>query len=359
MYWIPVILILPYIILLLKIYRGLCKVRIFSETDHPAIFVSVVVACRNEQKNLPALLNGIALQNYPANLFEVIIVNDKSTDKTFEFASGFAGIKNIIILDNNGEGKKQALRTGILSSRGKLIITTDADCTMGKDWIRTIAAFYEINSPDMIICPVMIKSARGFFGRFRELEFLSLQGITAGTALSGEATMCNGANLAFTKQAYLNHSGELHDEINSGDDVFLLHGLKKEVQARILWLESSEALVITESPSAVGAYLKQRTRWISKIKAYNDSETTLLGIVTFVAIILQLSYFAGVFINPAFTPVFLSVLILKSVPDFLILLNTSARYGIRKLMRWFLPAQLIYPFYVLSVVFSSLLSWEK
>ena len=224
------------------------------------------------------------------------MLDDNSTDKTFEIADGFTGLSNILTINNKGRGKKQALRTGILISKGNLIITTDADCRMGKNWIRTIAAFYEMNKPDMIICPVKLESVPGFFGRLQELEFLSLQGITAGCALSGNATMCNGANLAFTREVYLNHSDNLHDEINSGDDIFLLHSLKKENESKILWLESPDAMVTTKSSSTFGSFLKQRSRWISKGKAYKDRYTILLGIVTFVTIFLQVSYFIALFI---------------------------------------------------------------
>src|SRR5450759_598001 len=285
MHWLPAILILPYIFLLLKIYRSLLKIKTFNVSTDPVTFVSVVVACRNEQENLPLLLNSIAGQDYPKGLFEAIIVDDNSTDRTNEIASCFTGISNIIAINNNGKGKKQAIRTGINASSGILIITTDADCRMGKRWIRTIAAFYEKHKPDMIICPVQIEPGPGFFGRFQELEFLSLQGITAGSVFSGDATMCNGANLSFTREAYLNHTDNLHFEIASGDDIFLLHSLKKQIQSKILWLESPDVVITAASSPTVGSFLKQRRRWISKGKTYKDRFTILLGIVTFVTII--------------------------------------------------------------------------
>jgi poly-beta-1,6-N-acetyl-D-glucosamine synthase len=359
MQWLPAILILPYFIILLRTYKNLLHPVNYHVSSDPEIFVSVVVACRNEEKRLPALLESLALQNYPKSLFEVIIIDDNSSDKTSEITRLSYGIENIYTINNIGKGKKLALRTGISAAQGNLIITTDADCMMGKNWIKTIASYYETYKPDLIICPVKIKPSAGFLGKFSELEFMSLQGITAGTALSGEAIMCNGANLAFTRQAYLSHSKNMHYEINSGDDIFLLHSLKKEPQSKISWLESQDALVDTESPSTLKMFLKQRSRWISKGKAYNDIQTIILGIVTFVAILLQVSYMIAAVIAPSFIGVFLTLLILKSIPDFLILLNTTARYGNKKLMKWFLASQIIYPFYVLSVVFYSLIFREK
>jgi poly-beta-1,6-N-acetyl-D-glucosamine synthase len=354
MYWLPAILILPYVFILLIIYRGLLRLKTFNASRDPSTSLSVVIACRNEQKNLPLLLDRIAMQNYPNQLFEVIIVDDNSIDKTNEIASGFTKISNIITLNNNGKGKKQALRTGIKSAKGNLIITTDADCLVGNNWLRTIAAFYEINRPDMIICPVKLDSLPGLTGGFQELEFLSLQGVTAGSAILQNATMCNGANLAFGREVYLSNSANLYDEINSGDDVFLLHSLKKESKSKILWLESPDSLATTGSSPTFVSFLKQRSRWISKGTLYKDRFTILLGTVTFVAVILQLLYLITCFIYPSLIIVFLSVLLLKSVPDFLILMNTTWRYGRRDLMKWFLPAQLLYPFYVLCVVLYSL-----
>ena len=359
MYWLPAILILPYIYILLKIYKSLLKIRPFTFTTDPKTSVSVVVACRNEQKYLPSLLNSLAHQNYPLDLFEVLIVNDNSTDKTLEIAAGFKRADNIRVLENNGEGKKQALRTGITEARGNLIITTDADCTAGKNWIRTIAGYYEMNNPDLIISPVQIKPEPGFFGKFIELEFISLQGITAGTALSGRGTICNGANLAFTREAYLSHSDNLRDEINTGDDIFLLHSLKRDPDSKILWLESQDAVITTESPFTFKSFLKQRSRWISKGKAYSDIYTIILGISTFLAVMVHIGFLIAWIIRPSLIWVLLSVIVLKSIPDFLILLNTTERYGKNELMRWFLPSQLIYPFYVLAVIFYSLIFRNK
>ncbi len=359
MQWLPSILILPYLFLLIKIYINLLRIKPFSSSSDPSVFVSVVVACRNEEENLPHLLSCISSQDYPKGLFEVIIVNDNSDDRTYKIASGFSGPGKFITVNNDGKGKKQAIRTGISSASGDLIITADADCRMGKKWISTIAAFYQKYNPEMIICPVQVESIPGFFGKFQELEFLSLQGITAGSAMSGNAAMCNGANLSFTRKAYLKHSDNLHDQIMSGDDIFLLHSLKKESKSAILWLESPDALVAASASPAICSFLKQRRRWISKSKTYNDGFTIILGIVTFVTIILEISVlFAGI-INPAFIWVFLTIFLLKSIPDYLILMNTSVRYGKRKLMNWFLPVQIVYPFYVLCVVFYTLISAKK
>lgn len=359
MYWLPVILVLPYSYLILKIFRRLHKAEPYIVPEEPKTFVSVIVPCYNEEKRLPYVLDSISRQNYPVALFEVIIVDDNSSDRTYHIASDYNTAINVLTLYNKGSGKKQAIRTGIRAASGKLIVTTDADCFMGTNWIRTIASFFENNKPDMIIPPVQIESTPGFFGRFQELEFLSLQGITAGTALSGDGLMCNGANLAFTAEAYFKHYDNLHYEIPSGDDVFLMHSLKRAGDSKILWLESQDALVTTISAKTAGTFLKQRTRWLSKAKSYTDTSTIILGIVTFVTILVQISLLPAAIINPEFLPQLIVVLLLKLIPDYLILMNCSRRYGKKGLLKWFLPAQLIYPFYVFTVALYSLMSEHR
>jgi glycosyltransferase involved in cell wall biosynthesis len=359
MHWIAVILVFPYFFLILKIYRSLIKIETYKVSGNPGTLISVIIPCKNEQISLPHLLEDIALQDYPKELFEVIIVDDNSYDKTYETASSFPGIRNLITIYNNGIGKKQAIRCGINISSGELIITTDADCSVGKSWIRTIAAYYEQYKPDMIICPVKFEPGQGFFGKLQELEFLSLQAITAGTAFMRKAVMCNGANLSFTRKVYRDHSDDLHEEIASGDDIFLLHSLKKNKKSDILWLESSEASVMTAACPTLMSFLKQRSRWISKGRVYSDRFTIILGIVTFVTIVLQISIFAAMFFNRLFISVFLIISLIKSIPDFIMLLNTTKRYGRKELMKLFLAAQIIYPFYVMSVFLCSLLLFNR
>ncbi|MCX6334101.1 MAG: glycosyltransferase [Bacteroidia bacterium] len=350
MQWIALILFIPYLYLLLKIYAGLRNIKSFKPQPVPDIFVSVIVACRNEEKNLPSFLLDIAAQDYNPEFFELIIVDDNSSDSTYQIASGFKGIKYINLLRNPEAGKKKALKKGVETCTGDLVITTDADCRMGRSWLTTIASFYSEHKPEMIICPVAMEGTIGFFQRFQELEFLSLQGITAGSAMRHNPVMCNGANLAFTKKAYQNNAGNLHEEKVSGDDVFLLHSMKRNDVNKIRWLESPEALLITGTASTFSSFLHQRARWISKAGAYFDRSSIVLAIVTFVTVLLQpLLLIAGIF-DPVFLLVFLAAFVLKSIPDYMIIRNTASRYSKKRLMKWFLPSQIFYTWYILRVV---------
>ena len=343
--------------MLLKIWYGISQIVPFDSKSTPDIFISIIIPCHNEQTNISVLLNDLSCQSYPSERFEVILVDDNSTDSTFKIVHSIESISNLFVLKNTGQGKKQALRTGINESKGELIITTDADCRVGSNWINTIASFYSEHLPKMIVCPVVLSDNNGFFSKLQQLEYLSLQGITAGTVAIGNPTMCNGANIAFTKETYNKHKSDLHDEIASGDDMFLLLSLLKENEPRIRWLESKESFVFTKGSENFFPFLQQRSRWLSKWKYYDNMYICVLSIVTFVTNLLIAGALIGGIFEPEFFILFFVLLLIKSLPDYLILSATTKRYNKKELMKYFVPTQLLYPFYVILVTVTSF-AWK-
>jgi glycosyltransferase involved in cell wall biosynthesis len=356
MQWLLLIILVPYIWIMLRIYRGLLRTRPYPPSD-VTVSASIVIPCRNEQHHLKDLLSDISRQDFESGNFEVIIVDDHSTDGTYETAASFTSIKNLQAIHNRGYGKKDAIRTGVEDSHHELIITTDADCRMGTSWLKTICSFFAEYGPAMIICPVI--QYGGFARRFQEIEFLALQGVTAGTALWGAPVMCNGANLAFSRTVYSRFSGDLKPGVESGDDMFLLHRMKKD-KLSILWLESGQAAVNTKGADSFMRFLRQRSRWISKAGYYSDRSTITLALSVFAAVLLQAGLFLAAFPAPeVFLPPFITAFLIKSVPDYLIIRNTAERYGKKGLLKWFLPSQLVYPLYVTGVLLFPRGRWRK
>ena len=362
MYWLVLLILLPYLLLIFHIYRGLSSISKFSTGSQPSGFVSVVIPCRNEERLLPRLLECLNRQGFDRSKFEVIVVNDNSTDNTTGVALSFNSNYNLRIVSNSGIGKKQAIRAGIKEAKGELIVTCDADCLFPSGWLETIAAFHATYKPSMIICPVKLANNVGFAPWFQELEFMSLQAITAGTAQNGNPVMCNGANLAFTKSIYNKYANNLYDNIPSGDDIFLLHNIKRNKVEKILWLESPEAVATTESSSTIDSFLVQRARWTSKAGRYNDIYTQFLALSTLIAVIMQVTLLFMGLNEPIFLKAFLAAFLVKSVPDYLLLSNVTKRQRQEHLMKWFLPVQFFYPYYVLAVVVKSLFrgrNWDS
>lgn len=359
MLWICLIPTIPYFITIIVISIMLIRTKGFQPSFNPGTSVSVIIACRNEENSLPSILTDLFAQIYPLELFQVIIVDDNSTDNTQKVLSLYKERSNLSVLTNSGSGKKSAIRTGIEASESELIITTDADCRMGKNWISSIISYYKETNSGMIIGPVIIEGKGGFFTRFQELEFLSLQGITAGTAAMKNPVMCNGANLAFKRDYYLRHYRNLHEEITSGDDMFLLHSLKRENAGDVRFLDAEDAVVTTGPSLSAGEFLNQRSRWLSKAGFYRDWFTIYLGIITFVTILDIIFLLAAGIFNSSLFIILGIALLIKSLPDIIILYESAKRRGRTVLLKWFLPAQIIYPFYVMGVVAMTLFRKDR
>ena len=239
-------------------------------------FITVIIPARNEAMHLPALLDSLKKQTYPADLFEVLVIDDHSTDDTAEIAQSFSccrliSLKDIIGSESINSYKKKAIETGIHKSKGTLIVTTDADCIVQSNWLQTIASYYEKNHPSLIVMPVVMKVGMRPIEIFQSLDFMTLQGITGASVYKKWLSMCNGANLAYCKKAFESVNG-FHgiDELASGDDMMLMHKIAKRYPDGISFLKSPDVIVQTEPVSSVSAFFNQRIRWASKADRYDD-----------------------------------------------------------------------------------------
>ena len=220
-----------YVLLITILWIGWEKLDKFECTnDTCSTFVSIIIPLRNEESNIKILLDNLLLQNYSQNNFEIIAVDDHSEDKsTQEVLKVKNNIVKLLHLPEGITGKKKAIQFGIDNSSGDLILTCDADCHPGKNWIMSHATYYAKNNSIMLSGPVCGKYKHAF-SKMQSLEMFGLLGSTAGAAAIGHHIMCNGANLSFKKEIYKEIRPIYNQSINSGDDMFILEHLKKKVQ---------------------------------------------------------------------------------------------------------------------------------
>jgi cellulose synthase/poly-beta-1,6-N-acetylglucosamine synthase-like glycosyltransferase len=270
----------------------------------PSTLISVVIAARNEEANIPALLKALYQQAYPYNLFEVIIINDHSTDHTWQLlqkaSADHPGLQlQTIQQDAEVTGKKKAIAKGVSVAKGTLIVTTDADCSFSEWWLRTMAAFYEAKQAKFIAAPVKITGKRSLLGIFQSLDFLTLQGITAASVHQRFHSMCNGANLAYEKKAFEEVNGfEGIDHLPTGDDMLLMHKIYKRYPEQVFYLKAKGAIVSTSPATSWKAFFHQRIRWASKADSYDDKRIFwVLLLVYVVNVCFLVSAVAACFMN--------------------------------------------------------------
>jgi len=319
---------------------------------HSGLSISVVIACKDEETNLPKLLSCLQIQSYQH--FELILVNDHSTDATRSVMEAARALfLNIKVIDAELSGKKNALKEGIMAASGSLIVTTDADCVSGPNWLKVICIFQQSQPADLIICPVQLTDIKSLFAGLQALEFKTLIASGAGATGAGMPILCNGANLAFTKEAWIQSRLELVDEHMSGDDIFLLQSIKKRGGV-IRFLKSESALVFTEPAKTLATFFKQRKRWASKSPAYTDIQLIFTACIVFaISLWMLVLVFLSLF-YPSLLVVFFYIFGVKFIADIIFLYFIRSFFKEEQLWFHSFLLSIIYPFYIVSVAISAL-----
>jgi cellulose synthase/poly-beta-1,6-N-acetylglucosamine synthase-like glycosyltransferase len=316
--------------------------------------VSVIVSVRNEQKQITALLGSLIRQDYPDDLFEIIIVNDNSTDRTPIVVSEFIEDNKdkpgprMRIIYNPFSGKKRAVRYGIVKASGDVILTTDADCIVGPGWVSSHASWYKAGGPAMVLAPVIQRPAAGFWPNFGAFEFSALQAITEAAAVAGSPVMCNAANMSFRREVYLRHAGELRDDLLSGDDMFLLEAVMRGGGAA-RHDGRSAAAVETAGAVTAAALLRQRARWASKALQLRGAPVITLAAATAACNAAVTAAAVTACFSVAYVPVVAAMYGIKAIPDYLLTAGEMKKRGNRVRVMQFIVSELVYPFYFIVV----------
>ncbi|MEM7374885.1 MAG: glycosyltransferase [Bacteroidota bacterium] len=312
--------------------------------------VSVIIPARNEASSLQACLNSAAQQIYPKDRYEVIVVDDHSTDATFGIAA-ILGTKypNIRIVSSRGEGKKAALNSGISVARGEIILQTDADCDLPPTWIPHMVAQFNQNTA-LVSGPVELQWGDKWLEKFQAMESMGLVTIGGGSMAARKPNMCNGANLAFRKAVFQEVNGyEGIDAVASGDDELLLQKIHRLGKYELKFARCKEAIVRTIPQPNWQMLKSQRLRWVSKARVYPDRRVNLIQSVSYLAFlsIPLLTVFACW--NWQFAVLAGELLILKILTDYLLMYQAAKFFHNLRMLRYVLPLQLVYIPYVLWV----------
>ena len=318
---------------------------------------SIIIACRNEIKNIPTLLASIENQTHKPD--EVIFVDDNSTDETYNFLINYSKKhNNIKVIKNTGKGKKLALIEASKVAQSEYLIFTDADCILNKNYLYLAYQYLSNHNSDMLLGAVDILDEKGIFNIIEKIEFASLQAVTAYTTLLNNPIMCNGANLIIRRTTYLQYINHINTSIASGDDMFILHTLKKN-KAKINYLYNNNYIVKTKGTNSLKKFINQRTRWAAKSINYTDLTTISIALlVAIINIFLFLAPFSLFFTNYPLLPTPYSLLLILSIImliENIILLPYLFKYKQYRVLKYysilFPIMSLLYPLYILIIIF--------
>lgn len=346
-----------YFSLIITILVGWYQIKPYqlSKTNHKKLKISIILAVKNEEKNIRDILDSIVQQSYPQEQYELIIVDDHSEDNSCEIIKDYCKeYRNFKLYHLSWQeyGKKRALLKGIQCANGELIITTDADCIVPVDWLAIINDFYIQHTPDLILGSVVIQDSKSVFSRLQTLELLGLIGAGAGTAGIKHPILCNAANMAFKKNVF----NELQDPLNikyiSGDDIFLLLNMKKN-KKKIMFLKSLKSTVYTKAAPTLKTFFAQRLRWTSKSRGYRNIDIIVsASIVLLYNIILTILLFACLF-DFTYITLFIALFTTKLFINLLFLIPITSFYKKTYLLKYLFLSEIFYFIYASTLGLSS------
>lgn len=315
---------------------------------------SILIPFRNEEENLIPLLNSLKKIDYPPSCFEVILINDFSTDdskNTIEQYCNTNAIKNFRIISNqksNKSPKKTALLEGVKKSYYPWIITTDADCIIPKNWLLSYNCLISKDKPDMICGPVSFNQDSKFISKFQVLDMLTLQTTTISNFGLNNPFLCNGANLAYNKKVFLNlNAFKDNDHIISGDDTFTLQKFNKN-QKKIAYIKSLDALVLTSTQKNISDLINQRLRWVSKSTHYN-----IYGKITGIIVALTNFYIVWLILYTFYEgqnfKKLITLFLLKFIIDYMYISVGNSFFKLKMSINDVILSSLIYPFYCIII----------
>ncbi|HEY4290787.1 MAG TPA: glycosyltransferase [Puia sp.] len=348
--------------------RAWRSIPFFTPSVSGSTHISVIIPARNEEENIVSCLDSLARQTYPKDLYQVIVVDDHSTDRTAALVQDFVpthrhipvaatpalSVKYISLADQPGPEnrtahKKWAISTGIEAAGGDLIVTTDADCTAHPEWLSTIASFYEDKGAKFIAAPVRIAGGcSSFLSVFQTLDFLTLQGITGAAVFSRFHSMCNGANLAYERKTFYEVEGfKGIDAIPSGDDMLLMHKIYLKYPRQVFFLKHRFAIVTTKPETRWSGFLNQRIRWASKADSYDDRRIFWVLLLVYLVNLLFVGLLIAACFNSWWLWVLLLLLIVKTFVEYAFVRSVATFFQQQRLMPYF---ALLQPFHILYTI---------
>ncbi|WP_124978773.1 glycosyltransferase [Nonlabens xiamenensis] len=273
MTWLYTIVIIGYAMLILLLVKEALsyqrnKINLLSS---PVYGFSVVVNYRNESKNLPHLLTCLQQLDYPSHLWELILVNDGSDDGSAELIDSFKqktklNMLSLTRLQESASAKKDGIQQAVDHAQFEHIICTDADAHIPSTWLQAFDTFFRQHPKAHFVAgPVWLEPNGSLVSRLQSNEMIALQMMTIGAFAHRQPFLCNGANMAFTREAFTAVDGyNGNRQVSSGDDVFLLEKLSAEDLDKCHYLKDRHAIISTSTKSSWIGMIKQRARWAQK-----------------------------------------------------------------------------------------------
>lgn len=308
--------------------------------------VSIVVAARNEERNIRQCLESIVHLSYPAEFLEVIVVDDRSNDRTSDIVREYSRIASHVRLltaaagTNTLRGKTNAITQGIEASHGEILLFTDADCSVPVRWVEETVKYY-IDSSIGIVAGFTALRADSWFEGMQSLDWFVLFSVAAATVRLRYPVTAVGNNLSVRRDAYDRVGGYRTIPFSVTEDYALFHAICRHTEYRARFPLDSNTLVESEACNNWGELFRQKTRWFTGGRGM-DARSLLIFTLPYC---LNAMLLVGLFLVP-WHITFLAAT-LKVAADLFLTIPAIKTFRRWSLLKYFPAFELYYIFYVL------------
>ncbi|HEX9250944.1 MAG TPA: glycosyltransferase [Ignavibacteriaceae bacterium] len=287
--------------------------------------LSLIIAAKNEEKNINSLLDSLEQLNYPIENYEVIFVDDNSIDKTAEFIQlRIADKKNFILIKADKkeiDGKKGALSIGIKKAANNFIVITDADCKAESNWLNEIASALDYGY-DFVFGVAPIRAGKALVEKLSAFENLRNTYLTIAAVGLNIPYSAAARSFAFRKTSFERIGGYSNttETLSGDDDLLLREGVKRKML--IGTIIEPDALVYSSAPKTFNEYFQQKKRHLQTAFHYLFKQKIFLGFWHLINLISLLSIVIGII-----SPILALPFAVKLIYDFFVVIKHQNKLG--------------------------------
>lgn len=327
------------------------KKRNLSEDEYPE--VSIIVAARNEESVIEDCIISLVNLDYPKNKMEIILVNDRSEDRTgnimreYQRNYSFITVLNVVSQrrteSRNLRGKANALNQAIKNATGDIIFTTDADIRVKPTWAKELVSYYTENTG--VVSSYSIISPKNFFGGIQSLDWLYLLTIACSSFGLNSPISCVGNNMSYRKKAYEEAGGYENLKFSVTEDFLLLQTIRKKTKWSARFPLDEKVMNHTLPCFTLKELYRQKKRWAS---GGLDSISAGLIIAPFSWIVSTMFLFGWIIFSLESYLLFITI---KIVLDLSFIILPLIKFKQIRSLIYFLPFQIYYAAYVFAMPF--------
>jgi len=360
-----------FVAVILFLRNGLYKLPSFhAPAEHGRSEIrnkfSIIVAARNEAQNLPACLRSLLSQDIPADRYEVVVADDRSTDATpriLRDAEALHPNLRTVTITETPRGvspKKHAVTTAIAASKNEIIVFTDADCVAPPTWLSCIDACFADAGTALLQGVTTYSYPPGMnrlFWGLQSVDFLS-HGIIAAAAVAADLPInANANNMAFRREVFERVGGYGgNTDVVPGDDDQLLQRVwaygRRSRKRGVAFMTDPAGAVETAPTRTLSMLFEQRRRWGAVTVYYGVRQIALLSAVFAFYLTIAATAFISIFSPAVYLPIFLSLMFVKLAGELVLMIPGTRIFGKKNLRKYILPASIVHlPMVLLSVLF--------